>query len=58
MKAKKLLTISKKNKQEEQKIIEKSQYRLEVLKKIEELEREGKFDVDAENDPTTIVLTQ
>ena len=57
MKAKKLLTISKKNKQEEQKIIEKSQYRLEVLKKIEELEREGKFDVDAENDPPTIVLT-
>ena len=25
--------------------------------KIEELEREGKFDVDAEEDPATIVLT-
>ena len=58
MNARKLLTISRKNKQDEnQEKIEKSQYRLEVLKKIEELEREGKFDVDAENDPPTIVLT-
>ena len=31
--------------------------RLEVLKKIEQLEKEGKFDVDAEDDPPTIVLT-
>ena len=58
MKAKKLLTISRRNKQDEsQEVIEKSQYRQEVLNKIEELEREGKFDVDAENDPPTIVLT-
>lgn len=50
----------KKNVQEqknEQNVIEKSKYRLEVLKKIEKLEEEGKFDVDAENDPPTIVLT-
>ena len=58
MKAKKLLTISRRNKRyESQEVIEKSQYRQEVLNKIEELEREGKFDVDAENDPPTIVLT-
>lgn len=38
-------------------IIEKSQDRLDVLKKIEILEREGRFDVDAEDDPPTIVLT-
>lgn len=37
-------------------VIEKSQYRLEVLKKIEELEKAGKFDVDAEDDPPTIPL--
>lgn len=36
---------------------EKSQDRLDVLKKIAILEREGKFDVDAEDDPPTIVLT-
>ena len=58
MKAKKLLTISRRNKRyESQEVIEKSQYRQEILNKIEELEREGKFDVDAENDPPTIVLT-
>ena len=38
--------------------IEKSKDRLEILEKIEQLELEGKFDVDAENDPPTIVLTQ
>lgn len=38
-------------------IVKKSQYRMDVIKKIEELEREGKFDVDAEDDPPTIVLT-
>ena len=37
--------------------IEKAQDRLEVLKKIEEFEREGKFDVAVEEDPPTIVLT-
>ena len=31
--------------------IKKSEYRLEVLKKIDELEKEGIFDVDLENDP-------
>lgn len=54
------LTKNKKTEKQdiqEQKVIEKSQDRLEVLKKIEKLEEEGKFDVDAENDPPTIVLT-
>lgn len=37
--------------------IEKSADRLEVLKKIEKLEEEGRFDVDVENDPPTIILT-
>lgn len=36
--------------------IEKSKERLEILEKIAELEREGHFDVDAEDDPPTIVL--
>lgn len=36
---------------------EKSAYRIKVLKRIEQLELEGKFDVDAEDDPPTIVLT-
>ena len=35
---------------------EKSEDRIKVLKKIEELEEEGKFDVDAEEDPPTIPL--
>ncbi len=34
----------------------KAQDRLDVLKKIEELERAGKFDIDAEDDPETIPL--
>lgn len=38
-------------------INEKAMDRLEILKKIEELEKEGKFDVDPEKDPPTIVLT-
>lgn len=42
---------------QEKKVIEKSQYRIEVLNKIKKLEKEGKFDVDAEDDPPTIVLT-
>lgn len=37
--------------------IEKSKERLEVLEKIDKLEREGKFDIDVENDPPTIELT-
>lgn len=31
--------------------MEKSQDRLDILKKIEEYERDGKFDIDVENDP-------
>ena len=37
--------------------IQKSKNRLEILEKIERLEREGHFDVDAEDDPPTIILT-
>lgn len=40
-----------------EKIIEKAPDRLEILKEIERLEREGRFDVDPEKDPPTIVLT-
>ena len=36
---------------------EKSKDRLEVLRKIEELEKHGNFDVDVEDDPPTITLT-
>lgn len=35
---------------------EKSEDRLKVLKKIEQLEEQGKFDVDPEEDPPTIAL--
>lgn len=42
---------------EKEEVIPKAQDRLEVLKKIEILEKQGKFDVDVENDPPTIVLT-
>lgn len=55
MKSKKGL-IKIKQKENKKETIEKSQDRLEVLKKIEKLEQEGKFDVDVENDPPTIVL--
>ena len=54
------IRIKRKDKEEieEQKEkIEKAPDRVEVLKKIEQLEREGKFDIDVENDPPTIVLT-
>ena len=44
-------------KEQKEYIVEKAQDRLDVLKKIEILEREGKFDIDAEDDPPTIVLT-
>ena len=37
-------------------VIEKAKDRLEILEEIERLEREGKFDVDPEKDPPTIVL--
>ena len=37
----------------EEKTIEKAPDRLEVLKKIEEYEKKGLFDVDVENDPPT-----
>ena len=37
--------------------IPKAKDRLEVLDKIKKLEREGRFDIDVENDPPTIVLT-
>ena len=39
-----------------EKVIEKSKDRLEIIEEIERLEREGKFDVDPEKDPPTIVL--
>ncbi len=62
MNTKKLLTISKKARQEkeqqtEKEQVEKHEYRKAVLRKIEEFEKEGKFDVDVEDDPPTIVLT-
>ena len=38
------------------KTISKSKDRLEIIEKIKELERKGKFDVDAEEDPPTIPL--
>lgn len=38
-------------------ITEKSKERLEILKRIELLEKEGRFDIDAEEDPPTIELT-
>lgn len=41
----------------EEQEIEKSKERLEILEKIERLEREGHFDVDAEDDPPAIILT-
>ena len=37
-------------------MVEKAKDRLEVLEKIEQLEREGKFDVDPEKDPPTIPI--
>ena len=36
--------------------MEKSKERLEILEKIDEFERMGKFDQDVENDPPTIPL--
>ena len=41
---------------EEEKNIQKSQNRLEILEKIDNLEKNGIFDVDVEEDPPTIPL--
>lgn len=38
-------------------VIEKAQDRLEILKEIEKLEKQGCFDIDPEKDPPTIILT-
>ena len=38
-------------------VTEKSKERVEILEKIKQLEKEGKFDVDAEDNPPTIELT-
>lgn len=38
-------------------IIGKAKDRIEILEKIEQLEKEGRFDIDAEEDPETIELT-
>lgn len=42
---------------EQQEPAQKSEDRIKVLQKIEELEKQGKFDIDVEEDPPTIVLT-
>lgn len=39
-----------------QQMVEKSKERLEILEKIKNLEKEGKFDIDVEDDPETIEL--
>lgn len=44
-------------KEQKEEVVEKSQDRLEILEKIDKLEKEGNFDIDAENDPETIMLT-
>lgn len=54
---KRLIKILNKEKNKEENVVEKSQDRIEVLKKIEKLEEEGLFDIDVEKDPPTIVLT-
>ena len=38
-------------------VTQKAQDRVEILAEIEKLEKEGRFDVDPEKDPPTIVLT-
>ena len=37
-------------------VTKKSEYRIKVLEKIKQLEKEGKFDVDADDDPPSIEL--
>lgn len=49
--------VDKKEMSSQNVIPEKHEDRLRVLKKIEEYEKEGKFDIDVEDDPPTIVLT-
>lgn len=49
-------TIKEKTENKDE-IVEKSEYRIKVQQKIEKLEKEGKFDIDVEDDPPTIVLT-
>lgn len=44
------------NKLKMEEMIGKSKERLEILEKIQMLEKEGKFDIDAEDDPPTIAL--
>ena len=41
---------------EDKEVIKKSEDRIRILQKIEELEQKGMFDVDAEDDPPTIPL--
>ena len=48
--------VRNKEENEFEKNNEKYQERLEVLKKIEEMEKQGIFDIDAEEDPPTITL--
>lgn len=40
-----------------QEMAERSKERLKILEKIKKLEKEGKFDIDVEDDPETIELT-
>lgn len=54
---KKIREIIRRKENKEENIVKKSEYRLKVLARIEELEKNGKFDIDVEDDPPTIVLT-
>ena len=54
---KKIRRLIKSKENKEENIAEKSEYRIKVQSRIEELEKEGKFDIDVEDDPPTIVLT-
>lgn len=49
--------LFEKNNNASQETVEKSKDRLEILEKIKQLEAEGKFDIDAEEDPPSIELT-
>ena len=54
---KKIRRLIKSKENKEENIAEKSEYIIKVQSRIEELEKEGKFDIDVEDDPPTIVLT-
>ena len=54
---KKIREIIRRKENKEENIVKKSEYRLKVQARIEELEKNGKFDIDVEDDPPTIVLT-